>query len=116
MVAFLSPWIADFVSGGSITLSPTVLVSFCLFVVVQSVKYLLGMYMTDKRGLRFQVLPTVAMVPVTVGLSWYLIGVVGAAGPALATAIAVALCQIAPMIWWVRKDLRRRSQSASTEA
>ena len=114
VVAFLSPWIAAFVSGGSITLSPAVLVSFCLFVVVQSVKYPLGMYMTDKRGLRFQVLPTVAMVPVTVGLSWYLIGVIGAAGPALATAVAVLLCQIAPMIWWVRRDLRHRSQSAST--
>ena len=107
-VALASDWLAGLVSGGRIELSGWLLVGFVLFVSVQSLKYPLGMYMTDKRGLRAQVIPTVLMVPISIGLGWWLIGHVGAAGPVLASAAAVAVCQVLPMAVYVAKDLRIR--------
>lgn len=112
VMAALSPWLSDIVSDGKIELDWWLLGGFCGFVAVQALKYPIGMYMTDKRGLRAQVVPTVLMVPVSVGLSWWLIGVVGAAGPAIGSAVAVALCQVLPMLWFVSRDLRRRRADA----
>ncbi len=111
-VALISDWLARLVSGGQIVLSGWLLVGFVIFVAVQSLKYPLGMYMTDKRGLRAQVIPTLAMVPVSIGLGWWLIGIVGAAGPVLASAAAVALCQVLPMTIYVVRDLRRARSTA----
>jgi hypothetical protein len=72
------------------------------------------MYMTDKTGLVFQVLPIVLMVPLNLGLSWWFIGLVGAAGPVLGSAISVALCQLVPNLWYVSRDLgRRRAEAAA---
>lgn len=108
VMALLSPWLSDLVSDGQISLDWWLLGGFAAFVAVQSVKYPLGMYMTDRRGLRAQVVPTLLMVPISIGLSWWLIGPIGAAGPAIGSAVAVALCQVVPMIWFVSRDLRRR--------
>lgn len=107
-LAVVSPWITGFVSAGKIQLDVWLLVGFVVFVAMQSAKYPLGMYMTDARGLRFQVLPIVIMVPLNLGLSWLLIGVLGAAGPIIGSAIAVALCQVVPNFWYVTRDLRAR--------
>lgn len=82
-----------------------------LFVTVQAIKYPLGMYMTDATGLRFQVLPIVLMVPLNLALSWALIAPLGAAGPILGSAISVLLCQVAPNLWYVRRDLARRRRA-----
>ena len=90
-LAVLSPFLARFVSGGAITLDGWMLVGFVVFVGLQAAKYPVGMYMTDKTGLVFQVLPIVLMVPLNLGLSWWFIGQVGAAGPVLGSAISVAL-------------------------
>ena len=48
------------------------------------------------------------MVPVNLGLSVLLVAPSGAAGPIIASAIAVALFQAAPNAWYVRRDLRHR--------
>ncbi len=52
------PWLTHFVSAGEISLGPMLIGSFVAFVAVQAAKYPLGMYMTDARGLRFQVPPS----------------------------------------------------------
>lgn len=108
VLGVLLPWFAPLISGGRITLSPWLIVGFILFVGAQAAKYPLGMYMTDARGLRFQVLPIFILVPVNLAISWALITPLGAAGPILGSAIAVTLCQVLPNIWFVRRDLARR--------
>lgn len=114
VLALLSPYIVGFVSDGSLTLDPWLIGGFLMFVSVQAAKYPIGMYMTDKRGLRFQVIPILILVPLNLGLSWWLIGVVGAAGPILGSAIAVLACQVIPNLWYIRRDLRlRRAQVAA---
>jgi hypothetical protein len=84
------------------------MIGFVVFVTLQAAKYPAGMYMTDKRGLTFQVIPILIMVPLNLGISWWLVGVVGAAGPILGSAIGVLACQVIPNLWYVRRDLAKR--------
>ncbi|WP_210600735.1 hypothetical protein, partial [Staphylococcus aureus] len=115
LLALVSPWIASFVSAGQIVLDPWLVGGFVAFVVVQAAKYPLGMYMTDQRGLRFQVVPLLILVPVNLGLSWWLVGLVGAGGPIIGSAVSVLLCQVLPDLWYVSRDLKRRAQLAAAE-
>lgn len=114
-MALASPWLEMLVSKGKIHLDTWLLVGFVAFVAVEAAKYPLGMYMTDRRGLLFQVVPLLIMVPVNLGLSWSLISVVGAGGPVLGSAIAVLCCQVFPYFWYVRRDLARRRNEQATE-
>lgn len=114
MLALCSGWIARFISDGAITLDFWLVAGFVVFVTLQATKYPLGMYMTDKRGLTFQVPPILVMVPLNLALSWWLIGVVGAGGPILGSAISVLVCQVVPNYVYVRRDLRKRASAAST--
>ena len=114
VLAVASPWLAEFVSDGKIILDRWLVVGFVAFVAIQAAKYPLGMYMTDARGLRFQVLPILALIPVNLGLAWVLIGVVGPAGPVLASVVGVTLCQVVPNFLYVRRDLRRRRATTAT--
>ncbi|WP_291814150.1 oligosaccharide flippase family protein [Cellulomonas sp.] len=110
------PLVTQVITKGKIELTATFAASFVLFVVVQAAKYPLGMYMTDAAGLRFQVVPVVAMVPINLGLSWLLIEPLGAAGPVLGSAVSVLVCQVVPNAWYVRRDLaRRRRALAATD-
>jgi O-antigen/teichoic acid export membrane protein len=114
VMALASPWLEDLVSKGKIHLDPWLLAGFVAFVAVEAALYPLGMYMTDVQGLRFQVLPLLILVPVNLGLSWTLIGVIGAGGPVLGSAISVLLCQVLPYLWYVGRDLgKRRREMAS---
>lgn len=114
VLALLSGWIADFISDGAIRLDFWLVAGFVVFVTLQATKYPLGMYMTDKKGLTFQVPPILVMVPLSLGLSWWLIGVVGAGGPIIGSAIAVLVCQVVPNFLYVRRDLKRRAREAAT--
>jgi O-antigen/teichoic acid export membrane protein len=113
LLALLSPYLAHFISNGAIVLDPWLVGGFVVFVGLQATKYPIGMYMTDKRGLTFQVLPILLMVPLNLGLSWWLIGIVGAGGPIIGSAISVLLCQVIPNLWYVSRDLKRRRQDTS---
>lgn len=105
----LLEWMTQLISDGEIQIGPALAGGFVVFVALQAVKYPLGMYMTDARGLRFQVLPIIAMVPIGLGLSALLIPHLGAAGPVWATSAAVLVCQVLPNAWYVRGDLARRA-------
>jgi hypothetical protein len=102
------------VSAGAIVLDFWLVAGFVAFVGVQATKYPLGMYMTDKQGLRFQVLPILLMVPLNLGLSWWLIGVLGAGGPIIGSAVSVLCCQVLPNFWYVARDLKSRRMGAPT--
>lgn len=116
VLALFSGWIADFISDGAIRLDFWLVGGFVAFVTLQATKYPLGMYMTDKKGLTFQVPPILVMVPLNLGLSWWLIGVVGAGGPIIGSAISVLLCQVVPNYLYVRRDLKRRARDAQVDA
>jgi O-antigen/teichoic acid export membrane protein len=116
VLALLAPLIAEFVSGGRIELDFWLIAGFVVFVGMQAMKYPLGMYMTDKRGLQFQVLPILLMVPINLGISWWLIGVVGPGGPIIGSAISVLLCQVIPNFVYVSRDLKRRTQELDAGA
>lgn len=108
-----SPWLEILISKGEVHLDPWLLAGFVALVGVEAAKYPLGMYMTDAKGLRFQVIPLLAMIPTSLVLSWNLIGVVGAGGPVLGSAVAVLVCQVVPYFWYVARDLdqRRKEQT-----
>ncbi|QKD80317.1 MATE family efflux transporter [Actinomyces marmotae] len=111
VMALLAPWAADILSDGAIHLPTLLIVAFAVSVVVEAGKYPLGMYMTDPRGLRFQVAPVLVLVPANFALSWVLIAPFGAAGPVLGSVISVFICQSIPYLWWVRRDLARRRRA-----
>ena len=113
-LALVSPWIVEFISGGKITLDFWLVAGFVLFVTLEAAKYPVGMYMTDKQGLKFQVIPILILVPVNLALSWWLVGIVGAGGPIIGSAITVAAFQVLPNFWYVRRDLARRRAGIQT--
>jgi hypothetical protein len=65
--------------------------------------------MTDARGLRYQALMIVLLLPVNLGLSWYLAVQIGAAGPVIGSAVGVFCCQVVANWVYVRRDLRARA-------
>lgn len=117
LLAVASPWLVDFIAGDDISVDGWLLGGFVLFATLQASKYPIGMYMTDRNGLRFQVVPILLMVPINLGASWLLIGRLGAAGAILGSAIGVAVCQVVPNLIYVRRDLaRRRAAAAEAQA
>lgn len=112
-LALVLPWVAPLISGGAIVLDAWLVWGLVALVAVQAAKYPLGMYMTDAAGLRFQVPPILAMVPINLALSWWWVGELGAAGPILGSAVSVLLCQVLPSAWYVRWDLTRRRAALS---
>ncbi|MFK4853368.1 lipopolysaccharide biosynthesis protein [Microbacterium sp. ZW T6_19] len=114
-MAAISPWLATIISDGALALSWQLIVAFVVFVALQAAKYPVGMYMTDLAGLRFQVLPTIVMIPIALGGSWLLIPLLGAAGNLIAVSFAVAVCQVLPNLIYVRSDVRRRRREAALE-
>ncbi|MEU4361793.1 polysaccharide biosynthesis protein [Promicromonospora sp. NPDC023987] len=106
LLAALLPVLVPLVTGGEIGLTLSLTAAFIAFVVVQAAKYPIGMYMTDATGLRAQVLPIILMVPLNLGLAWWSIPYLGAAGPVWATSASVLVCQVIPTTWWVRRRLR----------
>lgn len=107
-LGLLSPVLVAFVSDGRLSLDGWLVWGFVAFCSVQAAKYPLGMYMTDGRGLRFQVIPIVILVPLNLGLSWLLIGWIGAGGSVIGSTVAVLICQVLPNFYYVRRDLLRR--------
>jgi O-antigen/teichoic acid export membrane protein len=106
LLAVLLPFLVPLVTDGAFALGLPLVAAFVVFTVVQAAKYPVGMYMTDAAGLRAQVLPIVLMVPLNLGLTWWSIPHLGAAGPVWATAVSVLVCQVVPNAVWVRRRLR----------
>lgn len=116
LLAVAMPVLEHVVANGEVHLSPMLLLSFVLFIAVQALNYPPGMYLTDERGLQFQVVPIICMAVANVVLSWFLIPPLGAAGPVLGSAIAVVIFQVLPYTWWVRRDMRSRRMTAAEQA
>lgn len=115
-MALFSPWLVGFVGSGKIALSAPLLWGYVVFASLQAAKYPAGMYMTDHRGLKFQVAPILIMVPLNLGLSWWLISVVGAGGPIIGSAISVLICQVIPNLIYAQRDLANRRREIDANA
>jgi O-antigen/teichoic acid export membrane protein len=113
LVALASPFLADLASGGRIQLPLLLVVSFTCLMVLQGLKYPLGMFMTDAAGLRFQAVMIVSMLPINVGLSWVLAGPLGPAGPVIGSVVGVAVFQVLANYVYVARRLRAQSAESS---
>lgn len=114
MLAGVSPLLALFLFDGQVTLSWWLILGFVAYVGTQAANYPLGMYMTDEKGLKFQVLPIVIMVPINLGISWWMTLQIGAGGPIIGSSISVVLCQILPNIWYISRDITKRREELET--
>lgn len=117
-VAALSPILSDVATDGRITLPWLLMAAFSAFVIARGANQPLGMYLTDGRGLRFQALMIVAMLPLNLGLSIALAGPLGASGPILGSAAGVLLCQTVPnwiFVRWLRRKEHHPASSVSPE-
>jgi hypothetical protein len=56
------------------------------------------------------------LVPLNIAISWWLISLLGAAGPIIGSAISVAACQLIPNLCYVTRDLARRRQGQGAGA
>lgn len=95
LVAAAGP-VSVLLSGGRVTVGAGLAASFALLLVVQAAHYPAGMALTRPHELRFQARCVVAMALVTLPLSLLLTTVLGAAGPVVASAAAIAVTQLAP--------------------
>lgn len=114
-MSLLSGILADIASGGRIVLPWELVIAFAVLMVVQAAKSPLGMYMTDAKGLRFQAFMVLGMLPVTVGLSIWLAGALGATGPVLASIVGVVLFQlVANWLYVARAEKRQKTPLAAS--
>jgi O-antigen/teichoic acid export membrane protein len=115
-VGLAAPLLAEVASGGRIRIGVGTLVAFGALMTLQGLKYPLGMYLTDVRGLRYQAVMIAVMSPVNLGLSWVLAGPLGAAGPVVGSAVGVGLFEVAANAHFVRRRLRGDPRAAAVPA
>ncbi|NLC99137.1 MAG: polysaccharide biosynthesis protein [Actinomycetales bacterium] len=108
-IVMLMPLFERWVAMNLLQVEPLLMIGFVSFVAVQALFYPLNMYMTTPAGLKFQVIPVFIMVITNVALTWYFVQWLGAAGPVLASVIAIFVCQVIPSLLWIRRDLKRRT-------
>lgn len=94
-----------FISGDRVTVGPLLALAFALLILVGAVHQPSGMLLTTPQGLRVQAAATTAMLVVNLALSIILARRLGAAGPVLASAISMAVCQVGPCLFWARHVL-----------
>jgi O-antigen/teichoic acid export membrane protein len=87
---------AQLLTDGKVDVGLPLLFCFGLLLTVQAAQLPLGMFLMTESGLRFQAVCVCAMVPVSVGIAWWLAGPLGTVGPVVASVVAVAGCQFLP--------------------
>ncbi|MRG60099.1 hypothetical protein GE115_09480 [Agromyces sp. CFH 90414] len=109
------PWIFGFITDGELDVARATIAAFGAMIGLIAAVYPLGMFIMDKPGIRFQVIPTLTMAICSLGLGILLAGPLGTAGPPLGTAVAVAVCQVVPFsIYIVRHRDRLLGREAAT--
>jgi O-antigen/teichoic acid export membrane protein len=111
VIALSSGWLSHVAAGGVIHLPLNLVIAFMVLMIFQATKYPLGMFMTHPKGLRYQALMIVLLLPVNLGLSLYLAKVYGAAGPVIGSAVGVFFCQVLANWLYVRRELSQPPSS-----
>lgn len=112
-VSLISPWLANFASGGEVTLGISLVVGFSVWMIIQAFQYPFGMYLTDRTGLRFQALMVTLMLPINLAISWALASKYGAVGPVIGSALGVLCFQVIANLIFVRYRTRPQVQGES---
>lgn len=105
VISLLSGQLSHLASGGVITLNLGIVLAFSALMVLQAAKYPPGMYMTDAAGLRYQAFMILLMLPVNLGVSWWLAIVWGPVGPVIGSAGSVLLFQVVANFRYVHRHV-----------
>lgn len=114
-VWLIGPWLFDFISNGEIDVRPTTILCFGAMVMMTAAVYPLGMFIMDKPGIRFQVIPTLSMAALSLTLSIVLAPMIGIIGPLLGTAFALLVCQYIPFLIYIRRHRDRLLRGPAAE-
>ncbi len=109
------PWLFGFISAGQLEISTSTILAFGLMITCIAALSPLGMFLMEPAGIRFQVIPTLTMAFLSLGLAIALTPVLGTAGPPLANAFAVITCQIIPFSLYIHRH-RERLRSGESHA
>jgi len=107
VVAAIGPWFFAIVSDGEVAVPLTVVLSFGAMIALQAVLYPLGMFIMDKPGIRFQVIPALLMAASTIALTTVLAPVWGVEAPLLSNAFSVLVFQIVPFAVYIHRHRDR---------
>lgn len=103
----IGPQLFGFTGRGQVDVGTGTILGFGAMVVATAVLFPLGMFIMDTPGVRFQVVPTLAMAFGSLGLAIAATPFLGVAGPPAAYATAVLLCQIVPFSLYIRRHRAR---------
>lgn len=103
----IAPVFAGVVSSGQIKLNWGFLGALALLLTAQCIQQVPGTFLTSVRGLRFQSVCVVIMCAAAIGSAVAVSARLGAAGPILATALAVLIFQVSPGLWLSVRTIRR---------
>lgn len=101
------PFAEKIVAGGTLSVSFFIVLAFACLLVVQGTQLTYGMYMTDAPGLRFQAWCVCVMLVANLLASFVLAQRFGAAGPPFASAVCIAVFQLAPQAVYIRQQQHR---------
>jgi O-antigen/teichoic acid export membrane protein len=107
IILAVSPWLFNLISAGKVEVESTTVLAFGLMITLQAVLYPLGMFIMDKRGIRFQVAPALLMALSSILLTFVLVPPLGIVGPLLANAFSVAVFQLMPFAIYIRVNRAR---------
>lgn len=106
-VWLIGPWLFEFITRGELEVRTSTILAFGCMIMLTAAVYPLGMFIMDKPGIRFQVIPTLAMAAVSIVLSLVLTPVLGIVGPLLGVAFALVVCQVIPYAIYIHRHRER---------
>lgn len=96
LLVWFGPFVGDIASGGVIVIGRDLMVAFAVLILVQSIHFPGGMFLTDVSGLRAQAVMSAVMLLINLPLSVLLARSLGAVGPVLGSAIAMVVAVLVP--------------------
>ena len=115
-VVMLGVWLIseplfEFTTNGTIEIQTPTLLAFSAMIVLQACLYPLGMFIMDKPGIRFQMIPTICMAVATLAGSVLVTPALGLIGPIVSNCVAVLLFQIIPFVRYISAHRNRLVRS-----
>lgn len=107
LVWWVSPWLFGFITQGELEVRTLTIFAFGCMIMLTAAVYPLGMFIMDKPGIRFQVVPTLAMATVSIILSLVLTPILGIVGPLIGVSFALIVCQIIPYSIYIHRHRER---------
>lgn len=107
LVWWVSPWLFGFITQGELEVRTFTIFAFGCMIMLTAAVYPLGMFIMDKPGIRFQVIPTLAMATVSIILSLVLTPLLGIVGPLVGVSFALIVCQIIPYSIYIHRHRER---------